>query len=479
MESRQVNAQIERNIGRLSMVLAVMRTQQTQWERELTVDVLGIQRISCVAGRAYAVPHGSDADLVVGLVNAYITQGMPEDRTIRLTINELGRLSGLKLGDKNQAGGRFYAQIDESLKRLYHASYTIKDSWWDAAKQHFVEVNFRIIDGMTQAETTKERDFGRFTGESELVLTLSKQITRSIEAGHLRALDPHIYSKLSRPLARTLYRTLEEVRAPIGHRPMAQYQVGLMPWGLHLGVLTDNAPIPPDKVRRSLEPAHENLIAAGYLRQVEYHGHGQNTTICYHFSDLATLPHPKIVSELTTRGVTPARAVTLAQEFGEERVAQAVAQFDEIRARGSMKNPGGMLSDLLANPSKYRVGDDVRPELKSAVPRLLPEVSPAVSTGKVTVELPNPAAAWSALTPEAAMTRAKTMLGMLKLDEKDLKVFLQATSSGRLSGVQAYQVVDALIKCRYAMANQVEMNAELHRQLSALLDEDSAAARTT
>jgi len=489
---RSMKTQIERNVGRLAMVLAVNRTEQTYWERELMVDILGIQRISCKAGRDCAVPHGRDSDVVVGLVNAYIMQGMPENRTITLNVNELIRLSGLTVG------GKMYAQVEESIERLYSVSYKMYDSWWDASRQNFTTstLDFRIISRLHRTLTTPQPNVGRFTGKSELVLTLSEEIAESIQAGHLRALDPAIYASLTQPLARTVYRTLEEMRAPVGHQPMAQYQVRLMDWGLHLGLFTSTAPhpdkekerrnqgsaqpnatLPPSKpptatkVQRSLEPAHENLIAAGYLQEVEYHGRGQSLTVRYHFNDLATMPHPKIVLELTTRGVTPARAVTLAQEFGEEHVAQAVAQFDEIRARGSLKNPGGMLSDLLANPSKYRVSDDVRPELKPAAPKQRPEPRPTVNTAKVTLELPNPAAEWAALTPEAAMTRAKTLLGMLKLDEKDLKVFLQATSSGRLSGVQTYQVVDAVIKCRYAMASQLEVNAELHRQLSALLGE--------
>jgi len=468
MESQErMKAQIERNVARLSMVLTVNRTQETQWNRELTIDVLGTQRISCVAGRGYCVPHGRDSDLVVGLVNAYITQGMPADRTVRLKVNELVRLSGLAHGKHANPGGKIYAQVNDSLNRLFYATYSIKDCWWDAGKEHFVEVKFRIIDDSTQSQVTTERSFGRFMGESELVLTLSKVITKSIQAGHLRALNPEIHGKLDQPLARTLYRTLEEVRAPLGHTPMSQYQVPLMDWGLHLGVMTSNAVLAPNRVRRNLEPAHENLIEAGYLRQVEFDGRGQNMTVRYHFNDLATLPHPKMVAELTTRGVTHPRAVTLAQQYGEARVTEAVKLFEGIRARGPLKNAGGMLSDILANPSKYRVSDDVLPTVKPSVPQRLLPTTITVPDAPV----PDPVDEWATLTPEAAMTRAKTLLGMLKLDDKDLKVFLQATSSGRLSGVQAYQVVDALIKCRYAMASQVEVNAELHRQLAALLGE--------
>lgn len=69
------------------------------------------------------MPHGTDNDVVVGLVNAYVLQGMPEDGAILLTVAELIRLSGLS---KN---GRIYHELRQSVLRLADTKCDFTKSW--------------------------------------------------------------------------------------------------------------------------------------------------------------------------------------------------------------------------------------------------------------------------------------------------------------------------------------------------------------
>ena len=348
--------QIERNISRLSLIAAINRVplSATAWVRELQIDTLGIQRIECKSGRDQVIPHGTDNDLLVGLINAYVQQGMREDRVVKLSVSELLNLSGLEPCGSN------YRAAEEGLERLKTALFTMYDSWWDNTHHQFTKIKFNIVERYQTADRyAKDAVIGQFQASNLLELQLAPEITNSIRSGYLRVLDPEIYHRLKQSLARTLYRTLEEVRTPVGQVPVKQYLVAIHDWATHLGLQDSSA----TRIRRTLQPAHDNLITSNYLRSVEYQGRGRTQSLIYTFSELAPATSATSVALLTTRGVGHDRAVRCAQGRSEAQLRQAISIFEGILARGGKKitNAPGLLVSIIENPDNYPVGESATP----------------------------------------------------------------------------------------------------------------------
>ncbi|MCD0161246.1 replication initiator protein A, partial [Deinococcus sp. 6YEL10] len=132
----------ELNLNRLMFIVATNRvpTSAVGWEKTVTIDHQGPIHIRCTAGRDNVVPHGIDNDVIVGLVNLYVQQGMPDDGRITVTVSDLLRACGLS---KN---GRIYREIRESLGRLADTKYDFMKSWYDAEQRAWLdEEGFRLI----------------------------------------------------------------------------------------------------------------------------------------------------------------------------------------------------------------------------------------------------------------------------------------------------------------------------------------------
>ena len=93
-QNRQIDGHDERNLARLSLVLANNRVPKTKinWVKEfVSQDGIGTTiRVECTAPRQDVVPHGVDNDILLGLVNAYIAEGMPSSGIVRVSGYSLG-----------------------------------------------------------------------------------------------------------------------------------------------------------------------------------------------------------------------------------------------------------------------------------------------------------------------------------------------------------------------------------------------------
>lgn len=356
----------EINLNRLMFVVAANRVPETAvgWEKTVVIDALGPIQVRCIAGRDNVVPHGIDNDIVVGLVNLYVQQGMPEDGRITVTVADLLRASGLS---KN---GRVYREVRESLLRLSDTKYDLTKSWYDAEQQVWLdEEGFRLIlQYRFLSPRTSDAVQGQFRPETTVQLILAGLLTRSIRAGHLRPLDLGFYAELSQPMVRTLYRLLREQSYGRDGAPVRAFSIGMRAWALHLGHHTTRI----DLVRRALKPAHDELVSKGFLKDVTYSGRGEAQNVTYEFSDdLQPPPDAELVGLLSQRGVTLPAATKLASQYSRAQVVQACDTFDALLRSGyAPKSRGGMLTDMLRNPGKY-----LAPENASQVHRPLPRVA--------------------------------------------------------------------------------------------------------
>lgn len=431
-EIRQVQGHDERNIARLALALAQNRVPDTMqtWEKQLTTDALGAIHVKCVARSDSVVPHGLDNDIIVGLVNAFVEQGLPNTGVLQLSAYRLLTLAGLRVG------GRQYGELLESLRRLQGSTFAITDSWFDGRQHQWTSEEFSIISSFARVDATElAEEIGQLRADTMLEIQLARAITRSVRNGHLRPLDLEFYSQLSQPMVRTLYRSLEERRAPAGKVATNEYTVSTRIWGEHLGMQDWRL----DKIRRALEPAHAELLETKFLTEVIYTGRGEAQQITYRFGKVAAPVDAELVALLTKNGLRAPNAVKIAQEHGPQ-VETIVAAFHRVvaQARTPVKNRQGLLVDMFQNPDKYE-------EYLDAVENSKKPTAASVKgrTGKESKTIDEDweikqAEEWLTLAPEAREKRMLNLLNMMMTDfltKEEMGVIATLVGNGTLDGL--------------------------------------------
>ena len=283
----------ERNMARLSPVVAFNRIspQMVGWHKTVQVDHMGPVEVVCSAGRDQVVPHGIDADVLFALTTLYDWQGQPQNGQIRVSVHDLCNAAGLS------HGGTTYERVRESLQRWLLVSYRISECWGTPGKKgkwDFSSLTFGVITSLRQKDIGVPEGYtlGKFYASTFLEITLNASLIQSMVIGHIRNIDINILKNLSSPLTRILYRALEELRQLPGSNSES-YTIGIRAWGDHLGLRTlvirdDEAVndvlikgkvpqtevLSPSKIRRTLAPAHEELIKIGYLEASDFIGRG-------------------------------------------------------------------------------------------------------------------------------------------------------------------------------------------------------------
>lgn len=431
-EIRQVQGHDERNIARLALALAQNRVPDTMqtWEKQLTTDALGAIHVKCVARSDSVVPHGLDNDIIVGLVNAFVEQGLPNTGVLQLSAYRLLTLAGLRVG------GRQYGELLESLRRLQGSTFAITDSWFDGRQHQWTSEEFSIISSFARVDATElAEEIGQLRADTMLEIQLARAITRSVRNGHLRPLDLEFYSQLSQPMVRTLYRSLEERRAPAGKVATNEYTVSTRIWGEHLGMQDWRL----DKIRRALEPAHAELLETKFLTEVIYTGRGEAQQITYRFGKVAAPVDAELVALLTKNGLRAPNAVKIAQEHGPQ-VETIVAAFHRVvaQARTPVKNRQGLLVDMFQNPDKYEeyldaVENSKKPTAASVKGRTGKEPKTIDEDWEI-----KQAEEWLTLAPEAREKRMLNLLNMMMTDfltKEEMGVIATLVGNGTLDGL--------------------------------------------
>lgn len=241
-------------------------------------------KLACYANeKVGGVPHGLDNEVPLALIATYLNAGSPDDGTFTTTPYQLLKLIGL------DTSGYYYQALKESLMRLTTATYVLSEAW--RADGRWQSVTFRFIDKL---EYTSSRD-KRLDRSSVLRITLAKEIVRSLKNHYVKSIDIEFVASLRRPLSRALYRLLDAQRfSPEHPAPLTRFEVSLMEWAAAYKIVHK----PPDKIRRTLEPAHQELIARRYLRSVVYRGRGQNQIVVYVFGEELGQPVDPVALEL-------------------------------------------------------------------------------------------------------------------------------------------------------------------------------------
>lgn len=443
----------ERNLARINPVLALQRVgpELTGWHKSTTIDGLGLIKLTCDAGQ-HVVPHGIDADIIFALLTAYELDGRPADRVIQISLGRLCTLGGLYRSTD------MYQRIQDSLERLAYVKFKVESCWGIETSKgwSWTSFIFGIIEDIQAGDISDLGSVGSYSPTTNLKIQLGKRIADSINRNHTRRVNLKFYTGLSSPLARLLYRSLQEQRQ-IGNGSL--FSVEMKAWGEHLGFREIDkgkpstvAGIPETKVvltsriRRALEPAHKELIRHNYLKEVTYVGSGQHQVINYVYSKdhPIQIVDPRVVALLTACKIAEKQANELAAKYSKTRIEAAIRKYNQRISDGySPKNKPGFLISLLE-----RAEDQLDLVTQSEVKR-----QPARKT----------------LVP-VLVEEAETLSGPTEEQAKMLKRMLQKTD---LPEATVTQLLNAVMASQLPLSEVATLSAckdtDLSAQVAALL----------
>lgn len=352
--------QIERNLDRLGLFSIQTRLTDTpNWQAAF---VIGGRTVRVQGDSSRGRPHGADADLVLGLQQLFLQAGAPEDNWVHTSANALREAS---LMTKN---GRAFHRMREGLLRIWSTGFIVSEGWRrpDGSAVRFNDA-FRVIDQIRFWDQESLHDPPELVPDSTLSVRLGAPVADSLRAGFMHPLNLTVLERLEQPPSRALYRLSEAHRYDDEGSIRSALTVNLMEWRAACGITSTDT----DKIRRVLEPAHEELIANHYLQDIRVTGRGQGTQLEYIYMT-ETDPDPALVRLLREQGVGGPRAVQLARDHAE-RIHEAVEFLQYRRTAGGtpIRNAGGLLSDFLVNREKYEFvpgllvpqGERVQPSL--------------------------------------------------------------------------------------------------------------------
>jgi plasmid replication initiation protein len=371
----------EANVARLGLISVQERIppEYASWEVHFLREGQPASLTCDALPRFGGVPHGLDNDVATALIELYLEEGANEHGLIHTTANALLERAGWA------RNGHYYGVLRDALNRLSTATYTATNSWYDT-RRRWVTAKFHYLDEVEFSSEELSPD-GMNLGRASIIrIRLSNTLVRSVRSRYLKPFDTQFVRSLERPLTRALYRLLDAQRysAECLEKVVDCFEVGLQEWAQACKI----ADLRPDKVRRTLESAHTDLLERGYLEAVAYEGRGQKQRITYRFraveNTLETVKEPEKTSSLESsentvssptleqlaplleQGITRPVAQKLFAEFGEERVLERLKKGRHLLSGFKPRNKSAFLVDVIRDDQgKYPdTEDQPNPELK-------------------------------------------------------------------------------------------------------------------
>lgn len=289
--------------------------------------------VRAVHGRG--LPGRYDQDVYVALMQLIDTKGLPDDGWVSFSVYELVELMG------KRHSGREYGQVRESLQRLATTSIESKNAFYHKGRKAYISDTFSLLTEVKLAEyegiAGERKDRNR--------VHLSQYFVDSYKANYLKHIDARFYWSLRSPIAKRLYRLVDKKR------------VGRRSWEVELFSLKSRIPLSDyqyaSKVKEKLAPAHEELVAKGFLKSVAYRKNdGGQEYVAYEITEdfherrvavasrsLSPEEH-FCVQRLQAEGMASETAEDLVATHGTARVMHYVEALPNQR---NIRNPAGWL----------------------------------------------------------------------------------------------------------------------------------------
>jgi hypothetical protein len=201
----------------------------------------------------YHEPLGFDFDVYFAVAELVERNGgMPEDGVVDFSLYELREIIGL------QPGGKTYSQIRRSLELWALLGIRSKRAFWQYGERKHITDFFRIWD-VTFDDSKK----GGGGDRALHTISFNQRYRRNFLDSYITGISSEVYWGLSSRLARRLYRLIERMRAGGGC-----YEIDIFEWKRRIPLM-GNYP-KPSKIKQKLKKAHDELLSAGFLSQIEF-----------------------------------------------------------------------------------------------------------------------------------------------------------------------------------------------------------------
>ena len=252
-----------------------------------------------------SLPLASDEPVYVVLMGMTLDRGN-QDPVVVFSRGELCDRLGW------DHSGKSYRRLEDSIRRLKAVTITAKYLFRGADGTLYPEVGFGIVSDYAFSDDRRAstRSFIRW----------SDTLFDSIRAGCLKTLDSAFYLSLSSSTARRLFRYLDKKRylgmkdgAP---RYRRNFQIRTHKLAHeHMFMTADRTA----EIRRQLEPAHQELIARGFLDRAEFTDtKSGEAMVTYHFA----------AGALRQPGKAKKAVIPGADQKSEGKTAREIAQAE-------------------------------------------------------------------------------------------------------------------------------------------------------
>jgi hypothetical protein len=291
------------------------------------------------ASRDYDLPGAFDQDVFVALHRLLQRRGgMPPDGKVRFSLYELIEIMG------KPKKGQSYQDVRDSLVRMASTTIHSKNALYRGDTESYENETFSLWRVHFSANRDK-----RGRGTEHHTLTFDEIVRRSFEANYLKALDTDFYFSLASPMARRLYRLVDQKR---GEK---------LSWSVSLGrlrQLVSMAPVYkyPSQIKQALKPAHRELLKKGFLKEAAFSDDGTPSARYRIAADFARtrssleLPQTPLrtvaVQKLVQSGAWENVANVLVDRFGPEHCLHYV---EALAVQKGVENPGAWLKSYIEN----------------------------------------------------------------------------------------------------------------------------------
>lgn len=294
------------------------------------------------------LPISADQDVLIALLKLGSDQGFNSSKVF-FSRSQIASVIGWK---KN---GWSMDRISASIERYAGTIISTRQAFWRKDRQQWIShKGFSIIDAyeITQCPDREHLSWVRF----------GEEFFQSLAAGYIKPIDLTFYYALKTPLSKRLFRYLDKHQ----YR-RSSHQVALQTLASANMGLTETTTKRAATIKRTLESAHNELIALGFLKDVRYTKTTEGWRVTYDFpprleKTLETAPDPTTtaLNGLRTFGIS----TSVAQELLHLKPLDFILrQMDVFRymiavAPKAFRNQAGFLTKAIReewhlNPPGY------------------------------------------------------------------------------------------------------------------------------
>lgn len=257
------------------------------------------------ADREHELPGPFDQDVYVAVLSLVERRGgMPADGRIGFSLYEVIDVLGIAHKGTN------YKKVRDSLERVASTTIRSDNAFYSKDTENYETETFSLWRVKFSESRSKGRKADRHT------LVFDEILVRSFQARYLKGLDTDFYYSLNVPLARRLYRLIDQQRA------------GTSRWSVSLKRLRELASMAPSyqypsKIKEALQPAHAELKRSGYLEDASYEEQVVHYEVAANFAresenGIEDSTQKLAVSRMVSQGVWANVARNLVSRFGAE-----------------------------------------------------------------------------------------------------------------------------------------------------------------